>query len=171
MISASDKGSERGSDDQTTVTDESWKVKGKTPRKSAVIPAQPSVEVDATLGPWQWFRNKGNSSIVQRQILPWLIAVHGIEVSKQEKWTVRLPLICQQMIAICDERKAHLPLRIQLHLQTCATTPCQLQVSTSPFTFRHSHIAQTMRAAPQSGLCVFTGEMCGMSSLPCSRSL
>ena len=34
----SDKGSELGSDDQTTVTDHSRKVKGKTPRKSAVIP-------------------------------------------------------------------------------------------------------------------------------------
>ena len=34
----SDKGSELGSDDQTTVTEESRKVKGKTPRKSAVIP-------------------------------------------------------------------------------------------------------------------------------------
>ena len=34
----SDKGSELGSDDQTTVTDHSRKVKGETPRKSAVIP-------------------------------------------------------------------------------------------------------------------------------------
>ena len=34
----SDKGSELESDDQTTVTDHSQKVKGKTPRKSAVIP-------------------------------------------------------------------------------------------------------------------------------------
>ena len=34
----SENGSELGSDDQTTVTDESRKVKGKTPRKSAVIP-------------------------------------------------------------------------------------------------------------------------------------
>ena len=34
----SNTGSELGPDDQTTVTDESLKVKGKTPRKSAVIP-------------------------------------------------------------------------------------------------------------------------------------
>ncbi len=33
------------------------------------------------------------------------------------------------------------------------------------------YIALTMRAAPQSGLSVLTGEMCGMSSLTCSRSL
>ena len=38
LVEDSDKGSELGSDDQTTVTDHSRKVKGKTPRKSAVIP-------------------------------------------------------------------------------------------------------------------------------------
>ena len=37
----------------------------------------------------------------------------------------------------------------------------------NPFTL---YIALTMRAAPQSGLSVLTGEMCGMSSLTCSRS-
>ena len=88
LVEDSDKGTELGSDDQTTVTDHSRKVKKKTPRKSAVIPrcdfavkakvitssvlvqAQPSEEVDATQGQWQWFVDKGNKSIVQRRILP-----------------------------------------------------------------------------------------------------
>ena len=38
LVEDSDKGSELGSDDQTTVTDHSRKVKTKKPRKSEVIP-------------------------------------------------------------------------------------------------------------------------------------
>mmetsp|Transcript_55764 Transcript_55764/g.116658 ORF Transcript_55764/g.116658 Transcript_55764/m.116658 type:complete len:95 (-) Transcript_55764:493-777(-) len=59
--------------------------------------------MDATKGPWAWFDNKGQCSTLQRYIVPWLIAVHGIEVAKQEKRTVLLPLISQMMIAVCDE--------------------------------------------------------------------
>ena len=65
--------------------------------------AQSSADVDASQGPWQWFDDKGNKSIVQRRILPWLIAVHGIEVTKQEKRTVLLPMISQMMLAVCDQ--------------------------------------------------------------------
>ena len=142
--------------------------------------AQPSEEVDATQGQWQWFVNKGNKSIVQRRILPWLIAVHGIEVTKKEKRTVLLPLTSQMIIAVCDQ------LGCLLGTPSAKDTAEQYPIAFSdvcvnalqaaskyipvenPFTL---YIALTMRAAPQSGLSVLTGEMCGMSSLTCSRSL
>ena len=142
--------------------------------------AQPSEEVDATKGPWKWFGNKGNKSIVQRYILPWLIAVHGIEVTKQEKRTVLLPLISQMMIAICDElgclqgttsakeAAENHPISFADVCENSLSAASKYIPVENPSTL---YIALTMRAAPQSGLCVLTGEMCGMSSLPCSRSL
>jgi hypothetical protein len=144
------------------------------------VQAQPSQEVDATRGPWQWFVNKGNSSIVQRHILPWLIAVHGIEASKQEKRTVLLPLISQMMIAVCDELGClqgtpsakdaadKYPIAFADVCDNALSAASKYIPVENPSTL---YIALTMRAAPQSGLCVLTGEMCGMSSLPCSRSL
>ena len=142
--------------------------------------AQPSEEVDATKGPWKWFGNKGNKSIVQRYILPWLIAVHGIEVTKQEKRTVLLPLISQMMIAVCDQlgclqgtpsakdAAEKYPIAFADVCDNALKAASKYFPVENPFTL---YIALTMRAAPQSGLCVLTGEMCGMSSLTCSRSL
>ena len=142
--------------------------------------AQPSEEVDAIEGPWQWFGNKGNKSIVQRHILPWLIAVHGIEVTKQEKRTVLLPLISQRMIAVCDQlgclkgtpsakdAAEQYPIAFADVCDNALKAASKYLPVENPFTL---YIALTMRAAPQSGLCVLTGEMCGMSSLTCSRSL
>ena len=142
--------------------------------------AQPSEEVDATKGPWQWFVDKGNKSIVQRRILPWLIAVHGIEVTKKEKRTVLLPLISQMIIAVCDQLGCLLGTPSakvaaeQYPIAFADVCVNALQAASkyipveNPFTL---YIALTMRAAPQSGLSVLTGEMCGMSSLTCSRSL
>ena len=142
--------------------------------------AQPSEEVDATNGPWQWFGNKGNKSIVQRYIVPWLIAVHGFEVTKQEKRTVLLPLISQMMIAVCDQLEClkgapsakdaaeQYPIAFADVCDNALKAASKYLPVENPFTL---YIALTMRAAPQSGLCVLTGEMCGMSSLTCSRSL
>lgn len=142
--------------------------------------AQPSEEVDATNGPWQWFVNKGNKSIVQRYIVPWLIAVHGFEVTKQEKRTVLLPLISQMMIAICDQlgclqgtpsvkdAAEQYPIAFADVCDNALKAASKYLPVENPFTL---YIALTMRAVPQSGLCVLTGEMCGMSSLTCSRSL
>lgn len=142
--------------------------------------AQPSEEVDATNGPWQWFGNKGNKSIVQRYIVPWLIAVHGFEVTKQEKRTVLLPLISQMMIAICDQlgclqgtpsakdAAEQYPIAFADVCDNALKAASKYLPVENPFTL---YIALTMRAVPQSGLCVLTGEMCGMSSLTCSRSL
>ena len=142
--------------------------------------AQPSADVDATKGPWQWFDDKGNKSIVQRRILPWLIAVHGIEITKKEKRTVLLPLISQMIIAVCDQLGCLLgtpsakDAAEQYPIAFADVCVNALQAASkyipveNPFTL---YIALTMRAAPQSGLSVLTGEMCGMSSLTCSRSL
>ena len=142
--------------------------------------AQPSEEVDATQGPWQWFVDKGNKSIVQRRILPWIIALHGIEVTKKEKRTVLLPLISQMIIAVCDQLGCLLGTPSakvaaeQYPIAFADVCVNALQAASkyipveNPFTL---YIALTMRAAPQSGLSVLTGEMCGMSSLTCSRSL
>ena len=142
--------------------------------------AQPSADVDATKGPWQWFDDKGNKSIVQRRILPWLIAVHGIEVTKQEKRTVLLPMISQMIIAVCDELEClkgtpsakdaaeQYPIAFADVCDNALKAASKYLPVENPFTL---YIALTMRAAPQSGLSVLTGEMCGMSSLTCSRSL
>jgi len=136
--------------------------------------------VDATQGPWQWFVDKGNKSIVQRHILPWLIAVHGIEVTKKEKRTVLLPLISQMIIAVCDQlgclqgTPSAKDAAEQYPIAFADVCVNALQAASkyipveNPFTL---YIALMMRAAQQSGLCVLTGEMCGMSSLTCSRSL
>ena len=142
--------------------------------------AQSSADVDASQGPWQWFVDKGNKSIVQRRILPWLIAVHGIEITKKEKRTVLLPLISQMIIAVCDQLGCLLGTPSakvaaeQYPIAFADVCVNALQAASkyipveNPFTL---YIALTMRAAPQSGLSVLTGEMCGMSSLTCSRSL
>ena len=142
--------------------------------------AQPSADVDATKGPWQWFDDKGNKSIVQRRILPWIIALHGIEVTKKEKRTVLLPLISQMIIAVCDQLGCLLgtpsakvaaeqyPIAFADVCDNVLQAASKYIPVENPFTL---YIALTMRAAPQSGLSVLTGEMCGMSSLTCSRSL
>ena len=142
--------------------------------------AQPSADVDATKGPWQWFDDKGNKSIVQRRILPWLIAVHGIEVTKKEKRTVLLPLISQMIIAVCDQLGCLLgtpsakdaaeqyPIAFADVCDNALKAASKYLPVENPFTL---YVALTMRAAPQSGLSVLTGKMCGMSSLTCSRSL
>ncbi len=142
--------------------------------------AQSSADVDASQGPWQWFDDKGNKSIVQRRILPWLIAVHGIEITKKEKRTVLLPLISQMIIAVCDQLGCLLGTHSaqvaaeQYPIAFADVCVNALQAASkyipveNPFTL---YIALTMRAAPQSGLSVLTGEMCGMSSMTCSRSI
>jgi len=144
------------------------------------VQAQPSEEVDATLGPWQWFVNKGNKSIVQRHILPWVIAIHGIEVTKQEKRTVLLPLISQMIIAVCDQlgclqgtpsakdAAEKYPIAFADVCDNALKAASKYIPVENPITL---YIALTMRPAPQSGLCVLTGEMCGISSLTCSSSL
>ena len=142
--------------------------------------AQPSADVDATKGPWQWFDDKGNKSIVQRRILPWLIAVHGIEITKKEKRTVLLPLISQMIIAVCDQLGCLLGTPSakvaaeQYPIAFADVCVNALQAASKYIPVENPstlYIALTMRAAPQSGLSVLTGKMCGMSSLTCSRSL
>lgn len=143
-------------------------VKAKVITSRVLVQAKPSEEVDATRGPWQWFGNKGNNSIVQRHILPWLIAVHGIEIAKQEKRTVLLPLISQMMIAVCDElgclqgtpsakdAEDSYPIAFADVCDNALSAASKYIPVENPSTL---YIALTMRAAPQSGLCVLTGKM------------
>ena len=114
---------------------------------------------------------------MQRYIVPWLIALHGIEVAKQDKRTLLLPEISQMLIAICDEHgflqgtTAVSAKEAEENYAIASADVCDKSLSAAsksipldnPSTL---YIALTMRPAPKSGLCVLTGEMCGMSSLP-----
>jgi hypothetical protein len=35
-------------------------------------------EMETAPGPWKWYKNKGNSTTMQRYLVPWLIALHGL---------------------------------------------------------------------------------------------
>ena len=60
-----------------------------------------SVEVETGKGPWVWYDNKGNSTSMQRFIVPWLIALHGLGFGKQKTTTQ----ISEMILALCDEHK------------------------------------------------------------------
>ncbi len=60
-----------------------------------------SVEVETETGPWRWYTNKGNSTIMQRYLVVWLIALHGLGFSKQKTTTQ----ISEMIVALCDEHK------------------------------------------------------------------
>jgi hypothetical protein len=46
-----------------------------------------SVEVETADGPWEWFKNKGNSTTLQKYIVLWLISLHGFGFAKKMKDT------------------------------------------------------------------------------------
>ena len=60
-----------------------------------------SVEMETGPGPWKWYQNKGNSTTMQRYLVPWLIALHGLGFSKQKTTTQ----IAEMIVALCDEHK------------------------------------------------------------------
>ena len=64
--------------------------------------ALPLVEVETGAGPWEWFRNKGNSTTFQKYIFPWLIAIHGFGFAKKFKDTDQ---ITEMIVALCTEHK------------------------------------------------------------------
>jgi hypothetical protein len=62
-----------------------------------------SVEVESTAGPWTWYlKNKGNSSTMQRFLVPWLIALHGIGFAKIPKNSAQ---ISEMILALCTEHR------------------------------------------------------------------
>ena len=64
---------------------------------------QHSVEVDSGVGPWEWYlEHKGHSSTVQRYLVPWLIALHGLGFSKIRKAQSQIP---EMIVALCTEHK------------------------------------------------------------------
>ena len=62
-----------------------------------------SVVVDSGQGPWEWYlQHKGHSSTMQRYLVPWLIAFHGIGFSKIKKAQSQ---IAEMVAALCTEHK------------------------------------------------------------------
>ncbi len=61
-----------------------------------------SVEVETEEGPWEWFKNKGNSTTLQKYIVPLLIALHGFCFAKKIKDTTQ---IREMIVALCTEHK------------------------------------------------------------------
>ncbi len=55
-----------------------------------------SVDVETAEGPWEWFKNKGNSTTLQIYIVPWLIALRGFGFAKKIKDTTQI----REMIAL-----------------------------------------------------------------------
>jgi hypothetical protein len=47
------------------------------------IAAPLSIEVESGEGPWTWYlSHRGHSTDLQRKLVPWLIALHGIGYAK-----------------------------------------------------------------------------------------
>ncbi len=61
-----------------------------------------SVEVETAEGPCELFKNKGNSTTLQKYIVPWLMALHGFGFAKKKKHTTQ---IREMIAALCTEQK------------------------------------------------------------------
>ena len=62
-----------------------------------------SVEVDSGAGPWAWYlKHRGHSSTMQKYLVPWLIALHGIGYSKIRKDKSQ---VSEMVVALCSEHK------------------------------------------------------------------
>ena len=83
----SEESNASSTDDETPLIDPKKSAKGKKaavpeeqdelPLAMATLPH--SVVVDSGAGPWEWYlKHKGHSSTMQRYLVPWLIALHGI---------------------------------------------------------------------------------------------
>ena len=62
---------------------------------------EPDHIVDLAKGPWVWFDVKANASIMQKHIVPWLIAINGMSFAK----TIKLDVIKQMIVATCKEEQ------------------------------------------------------------------
>ena len=64
---------------------------------------QQSVDMDSSEGPWKWYLgNKGNSSNMQRYLVPWLIALHGFGFPKIPKNSAQMS---EMILALCTEHR------------------------------------------------------------------
>ncbi len=53
------------------------------------------------MGPWSWYLNsKGNSIVLKRYLVPWLIALHGIGFAKMPKYSTQ---VSEMILALCTE--------------------------------------------------------------------
>ncbi len=60
------------------------------------------VEVDSGAGPWAWYlKHRGHSSTMQKYLVPWLIALHGICYSKKKKKSQ----VSEMVVALRSEHK------------------------------------------------------------------
>ncbi len=50
------------------------------------------------LGPWDFMAGKGIATLVQKSIVPWLIAIDGLNYAKN----IKLEVIKEMLIALCD---------------------------------------------------------------------
>jgi hypothetical protein len=50
-------------------------------------------------GPWEWLNDKNNATTMQKHIVPWLIALQGLNYTK----TATLQLVRQMIVALCAE--------------------------------------------------------------------
>lgn len=67
------------------------------------IAAPLSIEVESGEGPWTWYlSHRGHSTDLQRKLVPWLIALHGIGFTKIKAAKSQLP---EMIVAICTEHK------------------------------------------------------------------
>jgi hypothetical protein len=58
-----------------------------------------TIEGDIAKGPWELFDVKADVSMIQRNIVPWLIGIYGLSYAK----TIKLDIIKQMIVAVCDE--------------------------------------------------------------------
>ena len=107
-----EKSNASSTDDETPLIDPKKSAKGKKaalpeeqdaqdelPLAMATLPH--SVVVDSGVGPWEWYlKHKGHSSTLQRYLVPWLIALHGIGFSKIKKAQTQ---IAEMVVALCTE--------------------------------------------------------------------
>ena len=56
-------------------------------------------EVSIEGGPWEWLKDKSNASTMQKHIVPWLIALHGLNYTK----AATAQLVRQMIVALCTE--------------------------------------------------------------------
>ena len=50
------------------------------------------------MGPWIILKKKANSTLLQKRIVPWFIAMYGLSYAK----SIKLEVVKEMLIAVCD---------------------------------------------------------------------
>ena len=50
------------------------------------------------MGPWDILTKKANSTLLQKRIVPWFIAMYGLSYAK----SIKLEVVKEMLIAVCD---------------------------------------------------------------------